>query len=59
MEIVKLNYEFSNFDEADKAIKEYERSKPPNVAPYPKFEIDYIDVEKDELRIWLKLKNRE
>lgn len=55
--IAKLNYELSDFNEANEAISKYEKSSPPNVAPYPYFEIDYIDINQyDELTIWLKLK---
>lgn len=56
-EIRELRYEFSDHDEASAAINAYDRSKPPNVAPYPKFEIDWVDLEQhDTIVIWLKLK---
>jgi len=61
-QITELRYEFSNYDEAEAAIDKWAKVKPGNIndVPYPKFEIDYIDVEQhDTLIIYLKLKKDE
>jgi len=55
--IIYLTYEFSDYDEAKAAIDNYAMSQPPDVLPYPKFEIDWVDIElHDSVTIWLKLK---
>ena len=61
-QVTNIKYEFSDYDEASGAINDWSRVKPGNIynVPYPKFEIDYIDVEQhDTLVIWLKLKKDE
>ncbi len=55
--IYELEYEFSDYDEAMLSIKKYALSKPPNVAPYPYFEIDRVQVDTlNKLVIWLKVR---
>jgi hypothetical protein len=55
-DIAKLKYEFLDHDEAHSAFANYAQSQPPNVAEYPKFVIDYVDVEQhDTLVLWLRL----
>jgi len=61
-QVTELRYEFSDPDEASSAFGNWSLVKPGNVecVPYPKFEIDWIDVEQhDTLVIWLKLKKEE
>lgn len=52
----RIKYEFCDHDEAMAAFSEYQQSQPPNVAPYPKFVIDWVDVENhNTLVLWLRL----
>lgn len=52
----KIKYEFMDHDEAMAAFQAYRLSEPPNVAEYPKFVIDWVDVEDHmTLVLWLRL----
>ena len=61
-QVTNIKYEFCDYDEAQAAFHNWSMVTPGNVncVPYPKFEIDWIDVEQhDTLVIWLKLKKDE
>ena len=55
MNILKLKYEFTDYDEAVNALMRYKKD-PPEICEWPLFQIDHIEIESDnELTLWLKL----